>query len=85
MAAESYDYTSVAKEVEEAVRDALPGSFVGTEPGYSGHVHLKVVSEVFRGLTEEQKQHRIWEILRDKLGSKSQCVSLALVFGPDEL
>lgn len=85
MAANAFDYTSMAKKAEKAVRDEFPDAYVGTEEGYLGRVHLKVVSEHFRGMTEEQKQKEIWDILRDKLGPDSQCVSLALVYGPDEL
>ncbi len=86
MAAEAFDYASVAAQIQKVVREELPeGSFVGTEQGYQGHVHLKVVSERFRGKTEEEKQSEIWEMLREKLGPAAQYVSLALVYGPDEL
>ncbi|MHB1455837.1 MAG: BolA family protein [Armatimonadota bacterium] len=85
MAVNAFDYISMSEIVRKAVRDALPDAFVGTDEGYLGRIHLKVVSEHFRGMTEEQKQQEIWDILKDKLGSESQSVSLAMVYGPDEL
>lgn len=85
MAANAFDYTSMARKAEKAVRDEFPDAYVGTEKGYLGRVRLKVVSEEFRGMTEEQKQQIIWDILHEKMGSDSQSVSLALVYGPDEL
>ena len=57
----------------------------GVRGGYNGRVHLKVVSRRFNGMNERQKQQVIWEILNTRLGADAQAVSLAMVYGTDEL
>jgi hypothetical protein len=36
-------------------------------------------------MNERQKQQVIWEILNTRLGADAQAVSLAMVYGTDEL
>ena len=82
----AYDYDEASQEVRKALEKALPpNSTISTKPGYLGRVHLLVVSEEFAGMSEEKKQKLIWKMLRDELGPNAQYVSLAMVYGPDEL
>jgi stress-induced morphogen len=85
MAANAFDYTLMSDRVKKVLRDVFPDAYVGTEEGYLGRRYLKIVSDHFRGMTEEQKQQKIWDVLREELGSDSQSVTLAMVYGPDEL
>ena len=85
MAATQFEYDKVASEVETAVRKAFPRAFVDLSEGYLGRVHLVVVSRDFDGLSEKQKQDKLWEVLRAELGSAAQAVSLAMAWGVDEL
>ena len=80
-----YDYDLTAKLVEDAVRKEFPRDTIEVSEGYNGRVHLKLVSKRFNGKSEPEKQAYIWDLLRDELQEKSQGVSLALLYGTDEL
>ncbi len=80
----TFDYQTESRRVKEALRAAFPQDTIATDEGYNGRVHVKVVSEQFNRRSEREKQDLIWEILRDKLGSNAQAVSLALAYGTDE-
>jgi len=85
MVADAFDYTSIAEKVEKVVRAAFPNASIETEKAYQGRVRLKIVSKDFNGMTEEEKQRIIWDVLRSELGTDSPYVSLALVYGMDEI
>ncbi len=81
----TFNYDQEAERVVNALRTEFPTDTIDTTEGYNGRVHLKVVSRRFNGWNEAQKQAFIGELLRDKLGPNAQAVSLALVYGTDEL
>jgi stress-induced morphogen len=74
-----------AERIKESLRLEFPHDTIATDEGYNGRVHLKIVSEAFNGRSEREKQQMIWDILRRRLGSDAQAVSLALAYGTDEL
>ena len=80
-----FDYSVEAKRVVEALRKEFPTDTIDTSEGYNGRVHVKVVSRRFNGKSEAEKQDYIWNLLQDSLGENAQAVSLALVYGTDEL
>lgn len=76
-------------EIEPQIRRALhlrlgDEILVSTEEVDSGRVFVKVVSPIFNGHTERQKQEMVWSALQS-LGPESQAVSLVLAFGMDEI
>ena len=85
MAARRFDYSKTAQDAEAAVRKAFPKAFVDVSEGYLGRVHLVVVSRDFDGLSEKQKQDKLWEVLKAELGRNAQAISLAMAWGVDEL
>ena len=85
MASPIFDYQTESVRVEEALREDFPKDTIDTSEGYKGRVHVKLVSRFFNGKSEQEKQAYIWDLLKDKLRDNAQAVSLALVFGTDEL
>ena len=86
MPAQTFNYTALAPRVEEALRrHKFPKDIVEVSEGYLGRVHVLVVSPQLNGLTEEQKQNTIWEILKAELADGAQGVSLVIAYGTDEL
>lgn len=81
----AFNYEQEAKRVVDALREAFPTVTIDTSEGYNGRVHVKLVSRRFNGISEPEKQDIVWRLLRDKLGEDSQAVSLAIVYGTDEL
>lgn len=82
----SFDYSIEAKRITDALRKHFPYDTIATDEGYKGRVQVKVVSALFSGKTEAQKQEIIWGILKDELNPEDiQAVSLAIVYGTDEL
>ena len=79
------DFDEFAPKVEQALRDEFPKDTIEITQGYKGRVHLLIVSPKFNDMTERQKQDFIWEILKAELEDEVQAVSLALVYGTDEL
>lgn len=80
-----FDYDTARDKVKKALEEGLrPDAYIGTGPGYGGRVQVKVVSPEFDGLTEEQKQDKVWELVRNRLGADSQSISFILVYGNDE-
>jgi stress-induced morphogen len=79
------DYASAARKVEEGLRRAFPQDTLELREGYRGHVHVLVVSNRFNGKTERQKQDLFWEILRAEAPDTADAVSVAIVYGTDEL
>ena len=80
-----FDYNLESQRVVNALRPEFPTDTIDTREGYHGRVHLALVSRRFNGWSEAQKQAFIGDLLRDKLGPDAQAVSLALVYGTDEL
>lgn len=85
MAAAVYDFETVAGSVREKLRRAFPSDTIETRPGYLGRVHVLVVSSLFNGKTERQKQDLFWEILKTEAPEEADAVSVAIVYGTDEL
>ena len=85
MSGATFNYTELAKRVVDVVRPDFPNDTIDTSEGYQGRVHLKLVSRFFNGKSEPEKQDYIWRLLRDRLGADAEAVSLALVYGTDEL
>ena len=81
----AYNYQNEAKRVVEALRREFPQDTIDTSEGYNGRVHLKIVSRRFNGMSEKEKQNYIWDLMNSELGPDAQSVSLALVYGTDEL
>ena len=80
-----FDYNQEALNVVNVLRDVFPTDTIDTSEGYNGHVHVKLVSRLFNGKSEADKQTYIWDMLREKLGDHVQAISLVLVYGTDEL
>ena len=80
-----FDYSTIAQQVKAAVRAKFPEDTIVVSEGYNGRVHLKLVSQMFDGWNEREKQAYIWDLLRDELPEVAQGVSLALAYGTDEL
>jgi stress-induced morphogen len=85
MTVTAIDYDSVSTRLRENLRRAFPHDTIETRPGYQGHVHVLVVSSLFNGKTERQKQDLFWEILRAEAPTEADAVSVAIVYGTDEL
>lgn len=80
-----FNYDKEAERVVNALRAEFPTDTIDTTEGYNGRIHVKLVSRRFNGMREAEKQAFIWDLLRDKMGPGAQAVSLALVYGTDEL
>ncbi len=85
MAVQTYDYEEMAPLVKQALRNAFPEDTIVISPGYSGRIHVKVVSERFSGMSDRDKQAYLYEVLREHLAEDAQAVSLAIAYGTDEL
>ena len=85
MTARVFDYEAVAPQVMEALRRAFPDETLEVSEGYRGRVHVLVVSRRFNGLTEMKRQEMIWEILRAELGEEAEAVTLAALYGTEDL
>lgn len=86
MPAQVFDYKALASTVEEALRRVrFTDGLVEVSEGYLGRVHVLVVSPLLNGLSEEQKQNAVWEILKAELGEDAEGVSLVMAYGTDEL
>ena len=82
----TFDYQQVVEDVRTTLQNAFgPNSAIRTEEGWHGRVHVKIVSNAFDGMSEEEKQEIIWTELRNRLGAESQAVSLVLAYGLDEI
>ncbi|MCC6442241.1 MAG: hypothetical protein IT210_02170 [Armatimonadetes bacterium] len=75
--------------MEQAVIDILRAAFPGMEvtlealPG--GRLSGRVVWEGFSELDQVDRQNRIWEELRRKLGAEARQVGVLLTYTPDEM
>src|SRR5579863_9728183 len=79
------NYEIIARTVEHALRRCFPeAENILMEPGYEGRVHVRIVSYEFNGLSERQKQERLWEALREELNDAAQYVTIALAYGTNE-
>ncbi|MBM3498543.1 MAG: hypothetical protein FJX74_07705 [Armatimonadetes bacterium] len=85
MVVQSFDYNALAPAVVAALQRGFPGAAIKTERGWEGRVHVKIVSDLFDGKSETEKQGMVWEVLQAVLGSDSQAVSFVLPYGMDEL
>lgn len=80
-----YNFADIEPKVKQTLYDAFgPHIAVGTEEVDNGRIFLKVVASKFNGMSEKKKQDAVWKALK-KLGPESQAISLALVFGIDEI
>ena len=85
MVSAKYNYEEQAQRVVEVLRQEFPTDTIDTNEGYNGRVHVKLVSRRFNGMNEQEKQQFICDLFRDKLDADAQVISLALVYGTDEL
>ncbi len=85
MPAKVFDFDKLESQVKEVLRETFPEDTIEISKGYKGRVHVLVVSPKFNDMTDQQKQNFIWEILKAELEDEVQAVSLALVYGTDEL
>lgn len=80
------DYNEISGRVEETLLRAFgPNVAVQTDKGYEGRVFVRIVSKQFNGLSEKEKQDRIWDVLRTQLKEKSTLVALVMAFGTAEV
>jgi len=80
------DFETLADGIRSALLAGLQSDAVfRIERGYMDRAHVKVVSERFNDLSEEEKQHLVWQILRDALGEDALRVAFVLPYGTDEL
>jgi stress-induced morphogen len=87
MPAQVFNYQDLEQKVEAALRNenAFPRDTVDLTEGYLGRVRVLVVSPKLNGMSEQEKQNTVWEILKAELGEEAQGVSLVLAWGTDEL
>ena len=71
--------------VAKIYRAAFPNGYVDVSEGYHDRLHVLVVSRDFDGLTEREKQTRLWEIAHRELADKTTGISLLIGYSPDEL
>jgi len=83
----TFDYAKLSAKVKIVFREALkPEVIVTTSEGYLGRVHVKVISPVFDGRGEQEKQAYVWEILNAHLSDEERLgVTLVVPYGTDEL
>lgn len=82
----AFDYAAESRRVQQALRAAFgENTIIATDEGYHGRVHVKLVSPAFDGLSASQKQDKVWDILRERLGPDVQAVSLVEVYGLDQV
>ncbi len=86
MVAQQVDYESLQPRVEAILRRRFPeNTTIVYQKGMRGHVHVKIVSEEFNGLSEEAKQQLVWRVLDTELGADALGVALVIAYGMDEL
>jgi len=73
------------RKVEAVFRAAFPSGYVDVSEGYHGRLHVLVVSRDFDGLTEREKEARLWEVARQGLPEDTTGISLLIGYSPDEL
>ncbi|MBI3945705.1 MAG: hypothetical protein HY321_07290 [Armatimonadetes bacterium] len=72
-------------KVTAVFRDSFPNGYVDVSEGYHGLLHLLVVCRAFDGMTEREKQARLWEVARGGLADETTGISLLIGYSPDEL
>jgi hypothetical protein len=72
-------------KVTGVFRAAFPDGYVDVSEGYHGRLHVLVVSRDFDGLTEREKQARLWEVARQGLAEETPEISLLIGYSPEEL
>jgi hypothetical protein len=72
-------------KVEAVFRAAFPSGYVDVSEGYHGRLHVLVVSRDLDGLTEREKQARLWDVARRGLPDDTTSISLLIGYSPDEL
>jgi stress-induced morphogen len=85
MPAISPELKAVADGVTQGLRRAFPHDTIDIREGYKGRIHVLVVSDRFNGMTERQKQDLFWEILKEESPEEADAVSVAVIYGTDEL
>lgn len=75
----------IAERLEQALKQAFPGSEVDTRPALRSRVHAVIVSKSFNGVPEHVKQKRVWDVARRALGDEVEAVSMIMTYGTDEL
>ena len=84
--AATLDYVKESQKVRKAIREIFgENAAIATHEGYEGRVHVKLVSPLFDGLSASEKQDKFWESLRERLGEEAQTVSLAEIYGMDQV
>ncbi len=79
-------YRQISQRTTDALRKAFgPNVTIQTDEGWHGRIHVKIVASALNGLSEDEKQIRIWETLRQELSEEAQEVSLVLAYGMDEI
>ena len=82
----TFDLAQTSKQVTKVLRRHFgDNAAILTAEGWHGRVHVKIVSDAFNGLGEDEKQEMIWHALREDLGEDAQAVSLVLAYGLDEI
>ena len=81
----TFDFKKIAPRVIGAIQGDLRESAGFLSEGYKGRVHVKVISPFFQGKGIGERQAYIFELLRSKLDTDAQAVTLVTVYSPDEL
>lgn len=84
MQAVAYDYQALAPRVRKALKASFRPVKLKTSEGYLGRVHVLLRAEALNGMSEQEKQKRVWAVLKKQLGIDAQGVSLVLPYGTDE-
>lgn len=71
--------------LEQVLHVAFPGSYLSITPLQTGRFVVKIVSGLFNGEPEPEKQQRVWDVLKTRLGPEATNVSVVIVYGDDEL
>ena len=81
-------FSQTKPEVEKILKEAFPQASLEVTPGYQGRIHAVIVSPEFNGMTEKQKQDKVWRELKKRLRDHPDylmSIAVVIVYGMDEL
>jgi hypothetical protein len=86
MAEAAPDYLDTARKVEAALVHGLgDGTLVDTERVAPNRVWVVVISKDLNSRSEEEKQQRVWDVLKASLKDEAQLVAMVVAYGTQEL
>lgn len=75
-------------ELIDKIRTALvarfPGAKLNVGPGFHDNVHVLITSEQFRGMSQKQRQDRVWTAIDESDLTASDKVHISMILPLDE-